>query len=653
MSTVTPILPEPLKRAAVALQTGGDLTSAAKLCEDIQAEHDPTDATYFDALYLLAALQFRSGRLIEALASYDEALTIRPHFPEALINRAKVLCALKRFDDAVSDYDQALSLRPDAAEAHLNRANALMQMRRFEEALASYDKTLAIKPDDAIALNNRGSALNTLRRSNEAVMNYDKALMIKPDFVAALNNRGIALAALQRFEEALASCNQSLAVQPDDAWALTTRGKILHALGRFEEAVASYNKVLATQPGRAETQYHRAHALTELGRLEDALVSCNAALASRPDFAEAFNQRGVIQSELHHFPEALASFTNAQKLRPAFGDAYRNEVRLHLLVGDFRSAWRKRDELSKRASAAVSTRFPTPSWDGLEPLYGRTILLHGDSIGGEAFGDAIQFCRYVPLLAARGAQVVLEVERPLCKLVASITGVTQVTTPDDNTATAFEHHIPFSSLPWAFGTRLETIPAAIPYLQAQTEAAAEWDTRLGTRTRPRVGVVWTSDSPRENKRSSSIPLAALLPLLGAEATFVCAQRIISGTDQLVLQAQPEILNFGDTLNDFSEAAALISCLDLVISVDSCMAHLAGALGKPVWVLLCHTPDWRWLLDRDDSPWYPTARLFRQRRQDDLDEVVARVAVELQKFVDRSGVNASPARDSRSLHTSRE
>jgi hypothetical protein len=359
-------------------------------------------------------------------------------------------------------------------------------------------------------------------------------------------------------------------------------------------------------------------------------------LASRPHFAEALNQRGVIQKELGRFPEALASFSSAQKLRPDYVDAYRNEAQLHLLVGDFRSAWRKRDELSKRdASAGVPRNFPTPPWDGLEPLYGRTILLHGDSTGDEAYADAIQFVRYVPLLAKRGVRVVLEVERPLCKLVAGVAGVDQATTPDDNTEATFDYHIPFCSLPWAFGTKLDTIPAIVPYLRAQTETAAKWDTLLGARIRPRVGVVWLGNPPREKKLRRSAELAAFLPLLGVDATFVCAQRNISSADQF--QAQPEILTFGDTLNDFSEAAALISSLDLVISVDSCMAHLAGALGKPVWVLLCHTPDWRWLLDRDDSPWYPTTRLFRQQRNhDDWDEIVAQVAVELRAFVNRGG-----------------
>ena len=549
MSSATPILPESLKRAAV-LQTGGDLISAAKLCEDILAKHDRSDAAYFGAVNLLAALQFRSGRFIEALASYDEALAVRPHSPEVLNSRANTLKALGRFEEAIAGYDSALAERPGFVKALNNRGNALIEMKRFEEALASFDAALAIRPH------------HTMDRNN-------KTMKFKPELIDALKNRAVALAALQRFEEALESCNQALARWPDHSGVLTALGLILHEMGRFEEAVASYDKALAADPNRAETHYHRARALTELDRLEEALASCDAALVCRPDFAEAFNQRGLIEKEQRRFPEAMASFSKAQKLRPDYADAYLNEVQLHLLVGDFWSAWWKRDKLSKLdASAPGPRKFPMPPWDGLEPLplYGRTILLHGDSAGDAAYADAIQFCRYVPLLAARGARVVLEVERPLCKLVASIAGVTQVATPDDKT-TAFDLHIPFSSLPWAFGTKLDTIPAMVPYVRAHTETAAEWDNRLGPRIRPRVGVIWSDDPPREKKRRCSIALAALLPLLGVNATFVCAQRNISGTDRLVLQAQPEILTFGDALSDFSEAAALLSSLDLVISVE--------------------------------------------------------------------------------------
>ena len=675
------ILPEPLNRALAAYQTG-DLAAAAGICQDILARHDRNEALFFDAIHLLAAVQFRSGHLAEALASYDAALAINPHFADALNNRANTLKALKRFEEALAGYDSALTIRPDFVEAFNNRGNVLMEMKRFEEALASYDGALAVRPDYAVVLNNRGSALNALRRFDEAVVSYDKALAIRPNFVEALTNRGnalreltrfdealaaydgalalrpgdaetllnrgIALAALQRFEEALASCQQSLALRPGDAATLTTQGVILRELGRFEEAVASYDEALASRLDDAELLYHRARALTELRRFEDALASCETALTSRPDFAEAFNQRGVVLRELRRFPEALASFSKAEKLRPDFIDGHRNEAQLYLLAGDFRSGWWKYDQQSKQgATTLLMSKFPNPPWDGLEMLCDKTILLHGD----KAYGDTIQFSRYIPRLARLGARVIVEVERPLRELIAGITGVAQVA-PDDDAPVVFDFHCPFAGLPRAFATTLNNIPAKVPYLRAPTASRGGMGAAAGREKHARGSASSGQAIRRDDKDHCSIELIAFLPLLDVDATFVCAERDISDADQAALQQRPEILTFGNAMSDFSEAAALFSCLDLVISVDSCMAHLAGALGTPVWVLLQYTPDWRWLLDRDDSPWYPTARLFRQHQHDDWNEVVARVAAELHRFVAHSSAAANPTSDSAFLRQMR-
>ena len=629
------ILPEPLKKAWTAFQTG-DLAGAEGLCQDILAKHNRNDALYFDAVYLLAAVQLRFGRLAEALANYDEALAIRPRYPEALNNRAVTLKALKRFDEALAGYDSAIAARPDFVEAHNNRGNLLMAMNRFEEALASYDRALAGRPDYAMALSNRGSALNALKRFDEAVISYDKALAIKPDFAEALTNRGVAIEALRRREEALASRKQSLSSPPGNAEILTAQRVILPERGLFEH-IAATDEACATQRDPAEVLYHRACALFERRHFEDALASCEEALANRPDFAEALNQRGLIQQELRHLPEALWSFRKAQKVRPDFVDAHRNELQLYLLAGDFRKAWWKCDQLTKRdPSAAPSRKFAKPAWDGFELLWNKTILVHGDGV----HDDTIQFCRYVPLLARRGAHVIVEVAKPLRDLVASVAGVAQVATNDDAPA-VFDFHCPFFGLPRAFATTLSTIPATTPYLWPPTQMAAKWERLLAAKKRPWIGIIWSDDAPHVKDRSS-IELTTFLKLLDVDATFVCAQRDMSGSDAAHLKARPEILTFGEALNDFSEAAGLLSCLDLLISVDSAMAHLAGALGIPVWVLLQYTPDWRWLIDREDSPWYPTVRLFRQRRHDDWNEVVARVAIELQRFVGRRAQKATPA-----------
>ena len=317
---------------------------------------------------------------------------------------------------------------------------------------------------------------------------------------------------------------------------------------------------------------------------------------------------------------------------PDFVEAYHDEVKQYLLAGDFRSAWWKYDQqLRSAASTAPPSKFASPLWDGLQWLFDRTILLHDDS----AYSDTIQFCRYAPLLAKRGAHVVVKVGNPLRALVAGVASVGRVV-PNEDDQVAFDFHCPFAALPWAFRTTLETIPAAmVPYLQASPVAAAEWDRRLGVKARRRIGIVWSGDPPQDDT-ASSIELSIFLKLVDVDATFVCAQRDISRTDAALLQARPEVLTFADNaLTDFAAAAALLSCLDLLITVDSSMAHLAGALGRPVWVLLPYMPNWRWMLDRDDSPWYPTARLFRQRQANDWNEVLARVAVELQRFVNHS------------------
>lgn len=624
---------EPLNRAFAAFQAG-DLTGSEGLCQEFLAQPDKTDSLYLDALHLLAAAQFRAGRPSDALANYDAALAIRPQAADVLNNRAVALKALGRFDEAIASYDRALAVRADFVEALVNRGNALVQMKRFEEALANYDQALAIRPDNSTVLNNRGSVLNALARFDEALTSFDKALAIRPEFVEALNNRGISLSSLRRFEEALANCKQSLAARPSNAQALATQGLVHHELGQLKDAVANYDKALASEPQNFELRCRRARALSALGRFTDALSDYDAALTSRPDYAEYYNQRGLVLMELRRFPEALTSFRKAEELRPDFADAHRNELKLHLLTGDFRRAWWKEDQQWKWEKATASpSKSKEQQWDGLQLLSNKTLLLHG----GQSYADVIQFCRYIPRLAARGARVIADVAPPLRELIAGMPGVAQVAS-DDGTEVRFDLHCPFAALPRALATTLDTIPNAVPYLPVAPQAADQWNNKLGAKDHVRIGIVWSGDALQENT-GGSIELAGFLNLLNADATFLCAQRDISGADVDLLRGRPEILTFGDALNDFSEAAALVSRLDLLISIDSSMAHLAGALGKPVWVLLRHTPDCRWLIDRKDSPWYPTARLFRQNANGNWNDVVHRVSTELQKFIEKNG--ASP------------
>jgi tetratricopeptide (TPR) repeat protein len=572
---------------------------------DLSLAKNPNNASAWNnrgtALYKLK-------RLDEAIASYDRALAIAPAFAFALSNRGAALFALKRFDEALTSYDHALAVQPDYLEALSNRGNALKELKRFEEALASFDRAIAVRPDYAEALLNRGLVLQELRRLDEALASYDRALAIRPDFVESLSNRGSVLNELKRFDEGLASCDRALALQPQYAEAHANRANALQSLKRFEEAMASCDRAAALQPGLARVHYNRGNALHMLRRFEDALASYDTELTRHPDFAGALVNRGLTLESLKRFEGALASYQRAYAVRSEFADAHYNEALCRLLIGDLRRGWEEHEwRWQTRQLGQGKRNFPQPLWDGCREIAGRTVLLHAE----QGFGDTIQFCRYVPLVASRGARVILEVQRPLYELMSALRGVAQVANAG-NPLPQFDLHCPLLSLPRAFRTELATIPSATPYLHAPEEQAKHWSARLGPRTRPRIGIAWSGRPEHKNDYNRSIGLDAFLSIFaGLDVSLVSLQREVRDADAAVLRKRSDVLHFGDELMNFSDTAALISSLDLVVSVDTSVAHLAGALARPVWVLLPFIPDWRWLLDRDDSPWYPTARLFRQ------------------------------------------
>jgi tetratricopeptide (TPR) repeat protein len=562
-------------------------------------------------------------RFEEALASYDRALAVRPGYAEALYNRGNALHDIKRFEEALASYDRAVASRPDHAEAFSNRGITLHELKRFDEALASYDRALALRPNHAAALNNRGNVLHELKRFEEAVASYDRALAVRPDHAEALCNRGATLHELKRFEEALASYEQALAVRPNHAGALYNRGNTLRQLSRFDEALASYDRALALRPDHVEALNNRATALQHLNRFAEAVASYDRVLALKPDYVEAYSNRGKALHQLNRHDEALASYAKALALRPDHATAHWNEGLARLVCGDFERGWPAYEWRWKMPAMSPARNFSQPLWKGDADLAGKTVLLHAE----QGFGDTIQFCRYVPMVAARGARVVLEVPPPLKPLLESLAGVQQVIARSEPLP-QFDCHCALLSLPLAFDTRLETVPAAVPYLAAPPDRAALWARRLGPKAGPRVGIAWAGRPTNWNDRNRSIDVAALLGLAIPGITLVSLQKQLRTSDRELLAAQPHIRRLGEELADFADTAAVIAQLDLVISVDTAVAHLAGALGKPVFILLPYAPDWRWLLERTDSPWYPTARLFRQPRPGDWDSLIAEVRVAL-------------------------
>jgi tetratricopeptide (TPR) repeat protein len=523
---------------------------------------------------------------------------------------------------------QIVNVQPDLFDALHLLAIVQSRLGNKDSALASFNRALMVRPDDAAALFNHGRALQALKRFDEALARYDRALKVRPDYAAALFNRGVVLHQLQRFAEALANSDRALMLLPDHADTLLNRGLAQHELKRFDEAQASYDRALKARPDFAEALSNRGLTLHALKRFEDALASYDRALDVRPDHAEALYNRGVTLHELKRFDEALANYDRALTLRPDYAEAHWNEALLRLLTGDFGLGWVKYEWRWKNESLALTERnFSQPLWLGGDAIDGKAVLLHGE----QGLGDAIQFCRYVPLVAGRGARVILQVEGPLQELMTSLAGATRVVARGD-ALPHFDLQCPLLSLPLAFGTRHESIPSTTPYLRAPAQRVKNWQARLGAETRPRIGLVWSGRPEHQNDQNRSIGLRSLMPLLDVEATFVSLQKDVRAGDASVLKDQSGLLDFGDALKDFSDTAALVSNLDLVISVDTSVAHLAGALAKPVWVLLPFIPDWRWLLDRADSPWYPTARLFRQDQTRAWDGVIARVHAALHEFV---------------------
>jgi tetratricopeptide (TPR) repeat protein len=645
----------------ILFQRGDPAAAVAQI--DGALKRNPNDA---------AALNNRGNALLalrrfdQALASYDRALALQPAHADAQCNRGAALHALKRYDEALAACDRTIALQPDYAEAHSNRGNTLRELRRCNEAVAACDRALALAPGFAEAHCNRGSALHALRRFDEGLASYDRALALRPAYAEAHCNRGVTLQALKRYAEALAACDHAIALQPDYAEAHTNRadtltalrrygealeacgqalalapdyaeafcyrGNALHGLQRFDEALVGFDHALALQPAYADAHCNRGATLHALKRYEEALAACDRCIALQPDHAQAHCNRGATLQDLMRFNEALASYNRALASEPDFASAHNNAALCRLLIGDYECGWREHEWRWQTDQLADERRsFQQPLWLGSSELAGKTILLHAE----QGFGDTLQFCRYVPLVAARGARVVLEVQRPLQHVMRSLEGAAEVISRGEPLPD-FDLHCPLLSLPLALRTVLDTIPARTPYLAPPGDRARAWRDRFAAHEKRRIGLVWAGNPRKELPGCNridvlrSMEFAQLAPLLevpGCE--FYSLQKGDDAAAQLRDSIwREQVVDWTGDLQDFSDTAALIDNLDLVIAVDTAVAHLAGALNKPFWLLNRYNTCWRWLLDRKDSPWYPSARLFRQDAARQWDGVVVRVCAAL-------------------------
>ena len=596
---------------------------------------------HFDALHLLGVLREQQGRSAEALGLIASALEVAPDSADAWSNRGVTLKSLEDWDEALRSYDRALALKPDHVDALINRGHVLLKLHRFEEALASCDRALAISPDHPVALNNRGHALIEAQAPGRGPGYFRAGTQSQSRRPQHHGERGPRIAgARQGSRRRWRATTRYWGAIPIMSSSLTNRGHALAGLGRLEEALASLDRALALRPDFTEGLSNRGNVLRALGRYDEAMADYRHALAIRPDSVVALNNLGVTFNGLNRCDEALAKFDEALAISPNHAEVHFNRSLLSMTAGDLREGWREYEWRWRQQSWADRRRnFPQPLWLGGEPLAGKTILLHAE----QGFGDTLQFVRYAPLVARRGARVILEVQPPLKALLAGIEGATAVLGQGEPLP-AFDLQCPLMSLPHAFGTALDTIPADIPYLHVPSYRLAKWRARLGEPQRMRVGIAWEGSTAHKNNRNRSIALERFAALLSVpDVEFVSLQTNLGAADTAALRAHANVTMVGDELVDFADTAAVVALLDLVVSVDTSTVHLAGGLGKPVWALLPFSPDFRWLLERADTPWYPGARLFRQPRPGDWESVLDRVRRELMdKVKDMPGFKAPRA-----------
>ncbi len=525
------------------------------------------------------------------------AQTVQPNFsPSRLLRRALRAYADGAFAKAERLCGAVVERQPENFDALHCLGQINFKRGRLDAALALFQAALKADLQRAEGFASLGLVFHALGQFERALTSYDEGLRIAPDDGELRNRRGVALLQLKRPAEALKDFERVLAAAPQNVDALGNRGNALFKLNRPAQAIAVYDQALELAPENAQLLTNRAIALRRLDRPHEALMSVTSALLLNPDFASA------------RFVDAAVRLT----------------------LGDFAAGWRGYEARWGGALAAQRRNFAAPLWLGEEALAGKTILLHAE----QGFGDTIQFVRYAPLVAARGGKVVLEVQAQLVRLVSGMTGIETVVARKQPLP-RFDFHCPLLSLPLAFGTEPATIPADVPYLAPAAEDVALWRARLPQR-RPLVGLAWAGEKAHDNDLNRSLRLATLLPLLEVpDVQFVSLQHEVRDEDAALLQSRPELLQIGAEFRDFADTAAALALLDAVISVDTAVAHLAGAMGKPLALLLPFAADFRWLRERADSPWYPTARLYRQPAFADWDGAVAALRRGIMGLLQRS------------------
>lgn len=615
-----------LMAEAVGLHQRGDIKAARKLYHSVlerQPEHS-------QALHLLGVIAGQTGEFEQSVDLISLAVSLDPRNAAAHSNLGNALNKTGHHAQALACHDQAIALDPGFAQAHNGRGVALQILQRQREALDAFSHAARLQPAYAEAHLNRGVLLLAMQQLAPALASFEEALALVPRFAGAHQNRGAALVAMERHEEAVASFERALVLDSANPDIQLGHADALTKAGRSTDALQSLDRAIALRPGLAQAHFKKGVVLQSQGQLDEALQCYDCAIALQPTDAEARYNQGTVFQARGAAAEAVRCYQEAIEVRPGYLEARYNAGLCHLLLGDLEAGWpgyECRFELPGTSSFLNRRHFVPPLWNGSQQLRGKNILLYQE----QGLGDAVQCARYAAVLAARGATVLLEVAAPLQPLLETAEGVARAIMRGDPLPD-FDFHCPLMSLPSAFGTTLATIPAPRRYLRPPASRVEKWRAKVGLRKRPRVGLVWSGNPRHSNDRNRSIPMSLLTTLLPTNVDFFSLQRETGPNDEAMLRAKSDVTHFGVQLQDFADTAALIEEMDLVISVDTSVAHVAGALGKNLWLLLPYAPDWRWMLERSDSPWYPSARLYRQTTAGDWEGVLSRVVNDLRELL---------------------
>ena len=568
--------------------------------------------TYADGHSNLGVTLQEQGKLEEAIEAYTKALELNPNYAEAYYNMGVTLKNQGKLDEAIEAYNKALSLKPDHAKAYNNMGNALQEQGKLDEAMASFNKALAIKSDYAEAYNNMGTVLKDQGKLEKAIASYNKALSLKPDYAKAYNNMGVTLQEQGKLDEAIEAYKMALAIKSEYAEAYNNMGTVLKDQGKLDEAIEAYKMALAIEPDYTDAHNNMGNVLKDQGKLDEAIEAYKMALAIEPDYAEAYNNMGVTLKEQGKLEKAITSYNKALSLKPDYAEAYYNMGNAYNLKGEIQKGLELFEYRFKKQK--VPTRAPREKlhWNGSEPIKGKEFLVYEE----QGLGDIIQFCRYLPTLVKQGAKVTFKVTQKLHAILQTMdSGVTLSTTDADEGQIDFE--APLMSLPHLFKTHLKTIPSMNPYLYANHGRTKTWGERLHT-DRFKIGICWQGSKSKIDI-GRSFPLSLFEGISKAPNVELISLHKGEGEHQ-IKDISFDLTTLGadfDADQDaFLDTAAVMMNCDLIITSDTAIAHLAGALGCQTWVALKHVPDWRWMLDRSDSPWYPTMTLYRQKNPGD-------------------------------------